>query len=249
MPSFDTLIFDLGSTLLYFDGEWSQVYPQADLELVRYLQAAGLKFNSETFLREFRVRMDNSYEEREAKFIEHPTAQTLRKMLDEWGFRHVADEVVESALKSMYRITQAYWKVEGDAIPTLQRLKEQKYRLGIISNAADDADVQTLVDKAGLRSYFEVILSSAAVGLRKPHPDIFKIALEALETPPAKAAMIGDTLEADILGAQQVGMYAIWITRRAVVSARNPSENTIKPDAVIGKLNEIPGLLQKLAQR
>jgi HAD superfamily hydrolase (TIGR01549 family) len=246
MPSFDTLIFDLGSTLLYFDGEWSRVYPQADIELARYLQAAGLKFNPETFLKEFRARMDDSYEERETEFIEHPTAQTLRKMLDEWGFRHAGDEVVESALKSMYRITQAYWKVEEDARPTLQRLREQGYRLGIISNAADDPDVQTLVDKAGLRSYFEVILSSAAVGLRKPHPEIFKIALKALETPPARAAMIGDTLEADILGGQQAGMFTIWITRRAVVPANSPSEDSIKPNAVIGKLNELPNLLKKL---
>jgi putative hydrolase of the HAD superfamily len=106
-----------------------------------------------------------------------------------------------------------------------------------------------LVDEAELRPYFEVILSSAALGIRKPHPRIFEIALEALETQPSRAAMIGDTLGADILGANNAGMFSIWVTRRADVPANRAHSDTIKPDAVIRALGELPDLLEKLEKQ
>lgn len=249
MPSFDALIFDLGSTLIYFDGDWPEVYSQADIELVRYLGAAGLAVGSEKFLEEFRARLEAYHAERESEFIEYTTAYTLRSLLADWGHSEVRDEVIVSALEAMYRVSQAYWKAEKDAAPTLKKLREQGYRLAIISNAGDDADVQTLVDEAELRNYFEVILSSAALGIRKPHPRIFEIALEALETQPSRAAMVGDTLGADILGANNAGIFSIWVTRRADVPANRAHSDTIKPDAVIRTLGELPDLLQKLEKQ
>lgn len=249
MPSFDALIFDLGSTLIYFDGDWPEVYSQADIELVRYLRAAGLEVDSEKFLEEFRARLEAYHTERESEFIEYTTAYTLRSLLADLDQSEVPDEVIVSALKAMYRVSQAYWKPEKDAAPTLRKLREQGYRLGIISNAGDDADVQTLVDEAELRHYFEVILSSAALGIRKPHPRIFEIALEALETQPPRTAMIGDTLGADILGANNAGLFSIWVTRRADVPANQAHADTIKPDAVIPTLGELPDLLKKLEKQ
>jgi FMN phosphatase YigB (HAD superfamily) len=59
--------------------------------------------------------------------------------------------------------------------------------------------------------------------------------------------MVGDTLGADILGAQNAGIYAIWITRRADVPANRAHQDTIHPDAAIDSLAEIPGLLEKLS--
>ena len=53
--------------------------------------------------------------------------------------------------------------------------------------------------------------------------------------------MVGDTLEADILGANQMGIYSIWITRRVTVPEEG--ELAIQPQAVITSLDQIPGLL------
>ena len=55
--------------------------------------------------------------------------------------------------------------------------------------------------------------------------------------------MVGDKLHADILGANQLGMYSIWINRRAELI---PQDENIKPDAVISSLSELPQLLRKL---
>lgn len=249
MPRFEALIFDLGSTLIYFDGNWSKIYSQASAELLRYLKSAGLTLDGEAFLEEFNARLEKYYAEREAEFIEYTTAYNLRVLLAEWGYPKVPDAVIEPALEAMYSVSQAHWKPEADAIPTLKQLRERDYRLGLISNAADDADVQALVDKAYLRPYFEVIFSSAAAGIRKPHPRIFEMALQALEAAPSSAVMVGDTLGADILGAHNSGIFSIWITRRADVPANRAHADTIKPDAMVASLSEIPDLLENLAKR
>jgi FMN phosphatase YigB (HAD superfamily) len=116
----------------------------------------------------------------------------------------------------------------------------------MISNARDDRDVQALVDKAGIRNYFTIIVTSAAQGIRKPNPRIFHTVLDQMGIPPAHAAMVGDTLGADILGAQYAGVYSIWITRRAELPSNRAHQDTIQPDAAISTLVELPALLDKL---
>ena len=150
-------------------------------------------------------------------------------------------------MEAMYAITQENWYPEKDAGPTLRKLRERGCRLGLISNAADDENVQALVDKAGLRDEFELILSSAACGIRKPDERIFHLALEQLKVPPEKSAMIGDTLEADVLGANRMGMYSIWINRRAELPPDGPLE--IQPQAVIASLSALPGLFDEMTRK
>jgi putative hydrolase of the HAD superfamily len=125
-------------------------------------------------------------------------------------------------------------------------LNAQGHRLGLISNAGDDADVQTLIDQSNLRGYFDIILTSAALGIRKPNPRIFQTALDHWGIPASRAAMVGDSLGADILGARNAGIYSVWITRRADTPANRSHEDTIRPDAVITTLAELIPLLEEL---
>jgi putative hydrolase of the HAD superfamily len=160
----------------------------------------------------------------------------------------------------MYAITQQNWYLEDDAIPTLEMLRERGYRLGMISNTSDDKNVQQLVDRWKLRPYFEIIITSAGCGIRKPDERIFRLALDHFDVPPEATAMVGDTLEADILGANQIGIRSIWITRRVEgpdFEARPLRERidhstayrseSLRPDATISRLNEIPSLLAAVA--
>ncbi len=131
-----------------------------------------------------------------------------------------------------------------DARPLLEQLKGEGYRIGLISNANDAQDVRTLIDKGNFASFFEITLISAEVGLRKPHPGIFKLALDFFNARPEETVMVGDTLGADILGANNLGISSVWISRRAEARADNLShENTIQPRATISALSELPGLL------
>ncbi len=173
--------------------------------------------------------------------IEKTTFSVLSELLQQKGFQDIPASVVRAALDAMYSITQQNWYLEADAIPTLKTLREQGYRLGMISNTSDDKNVQQLVDRWELRQFFETILTSAGCGIRKPDERIFRLALDHFGVPPEQVAMVGDTPEADILGANRMGIYSIWITRRAQVPEEG--ELTIQPQAVITTLDQIPGLL------
>jgi putative hydrolase of the HAD superfamily len=246
MSRFDALIFDLGSTLIYFDGDWPEVSAQADLIMLRHLQDAGLVLDEQAFLKNYRRQMDAYYQERESEFIEYTMLYVLREILANWGYQHLPESLLRQALEATFAVSQAHWRPEADALPTLQTLRRQGYHLGLISNAADDQDVQKLVDKAQIRPFFDRILTSAAVGIRKPNPRIFQIMLDTWGLPAQRVAMVGDTLGADILGARNAGIFSIWITRRADSPANRAHAETIIPDAKVSILSELPLLLETL---
>jgi HAD superfamily hydrolase (TIGR01662 family) len=242
---FDVILFDLGDTLIYFDGDWPRVFARARGAMLRSLQQDGLKLDPD-FLEEFYDRMQAYYLERDMEFIEHTTYYVLKTTLEDRGYEDIPDEILRAALAGFHTVTQMSWYPEADALPTLRALRQMGYRLAIVSNAADDENTQVLVDKLGARHYLEFVLSSAAQGVRKPNPQIFLTALERLGTIPERAAMVGDTLGADILGAHNAGIFAIWVTRRADTAANRAHADTIRPDAQLDNLSELPGLLQRL---
>ena len=93
------------------------------------------------------------------------------------------------------------------AIPLLEKLKSN-YNLHIITNGFEQ--VQNLkIKNSGLKTFFDFIFTAEKVGFKKPHPQIFIEALNQTKADPKKSLMIGDSLEADILGALTQGMHAI----------------------------------------
>ena len=183
--------------------------------------------------------LDYYYELREGDLDEPGIGTVLRDLLNEHKIE-LSDEKLQSALRSMYAVTQTNWFIEDDAIPTLQVLLKSNYRLGIISNGSDDSNTYELLDKTSLRTYFEFIISSAAFGKRKPHPGIFRAAIDHFQILPEQTVMIGDNYEADILGGRQLGMNTIWITRRLPSLQR---DSRIQEGTIVSRLSEIPALL------
>jgi HAD superfamily hydrolase (TIGR01493 family) len=232
--------------LIYFDGAWLEIRPRAAEALYLSLQDSGLDLNKEEFIENFLASLDKYHQEREIQLVELTTYKLLRQVLRDWGYPGAPDEVVRSALEAMYAVTQALWIPEEDALPTVRDLNAAGYRLAMISNAGDDADVQFLIDKAGLRAYFEIILTSAEQGIRKPDPRLFHTVLDFWGYTPAQVAMVGDTLNADILGARDAGIFSIWITGRTNTAANLDSIESIHPDATISTLSELPALLLSL---
>jgi len=100
------------------------------------------------------------------------------------------------------------------AIETLDYLKE-KYILHLISNGFKEAS-QTKISTTGIGKYFSQIIISENVGVHKPHPQIFNFALEGAAAKKQESVMIGDSLEADIRGAQNFGMDAIFFNPKKI---------------------------------
>lgn len=83
-----------------------------------------------------------------------------------------------------------------------------KYKLHIITNGFKEVQ-QGKLNKANINHYFETVTNSEMVGVKKPNPRIFHHALEKARAFPQNSIMIGDNLEADVLGAIDVGIDAI----------------------------------------
>jgi len=98
----------------------------------------------------------------------------------------------------------------------LNHLK-QKYQLHIITNGFDEAQ-QKKMDNANISKYFTTITNSEIAGVKKPNPIIFNYALDVAQAKPSESIMIGDNLEADILGALDVGFEAILFNYHKVIA-------------------------------
>lgn len=88
-----------------------------------------------------------------------------------------------------------------------------KYRLHIITNGF--REVQHLkLKNSGINQFFQTVTTSEEVGFKKPHPSVFRAALQKASAAAESSVMIGDNLEADILGAQGVGMHSLYFNCR-----------------------------------
>lgn len=101
-----------------------------------------------------------------------------------------------------------------------------------------------MVERFNIEIFFDFILTSAACSYRKPHPRIFEVALAHWKISPQDAAMVGDDLDANISGANGVGIFSILITNGSLKAGGN--SHHIQPDATISTLSELPGLLNNL---
>ncbi len=220
------------------------VNARADEALTRYLLDQGMEINLSTFPVEFRRRLDKYFSQRERDLLETTYTFVLRDILADKGYQDLEDRIVRKALDRLFSVTQTNWILEEGTLPVLKKLEESGYRLGLISNAGDDRDVHQLVDKFGISSYFDYIITSAACGYRKPHPRIFELALSNWYFLPSEAVMVGDNPEADVAGAKSAGLYAIWLKHRA--EQRLEDQLEAKPDAIAHTLSEIPAILDRL---
>ena len=93
-------------------------------------------------------------------------------------------------------------------------LFREKYRLHIITNGFEEVQ-QRKMKSSGIHEYFETITTSEEAGVKKPHPQIFQTALEKSGALAEKSVMIGDNLEADIIGAHKFGLHVIYLNPEA----------------------------------
>lgn len=238
------VIFDLGGTLMHERASWHDITAQGDEALTRYLIAQGMEVNLSTFPIEFRRRLGEYFAQREKDLLETSYTYVLIELLKDKGYTNVPDEVVRRALDILFSITQTNWILEEDALATLKKLEKDGYRMGLISNAGDDQDVHQLVRRFGISAFFDFVLTSAACSYRKPHPRIFELAIANWYFLPAETVMVGDNLDADIRGAKNAGLYAVWISRRA--GSSSDDQPRVQPDATVSTLAELPTLLDFL---
>ncbi|MDG2194303.1 MAG: YjjG family noncanonical pyrimidine nucleotidase [Polaribacter sp.] len=122
----------------------------------------------------------------------------------------IEDDLIDVLSEEYIRVLPSHNHLFEGVIELLDYL-QSKYTLHIITNGFEE--VQNLKLKtSGIKKYFDQIITSETVGVKKPNPKIFMHALDLAKTTAQNSMMIGDSLEADIIGALNCGIASIHFT-------------------------------------
>ncbi len=147
--------------------------------------------------------------------------------------------LVNSVYQTIVEIWVKSYVFEEDAIPTIKKLKEKEFKVGIISNTGSYDSIYKELEKNGLLDYVDVVVASQAVVWKKPSPKIFKIALDMLEIEPSEAIHVGDNPVADVEGAKKAGLWAVQKLKKDM-------EVSPFADFVVEKISEILKIVESL---
>ena len=140
----------------------------------------------------------------------------------------------KEALSVYYKTIYSQRKLYEDTVPVLDAMQKAGLKLGIVSNTTNPPDMKRYeLALFGLEAYFDFGIYSSEVPFRKPHPSIFKLAVRKMDLLPEKVLFVGDSYEADIVGAHRVGMATAWVNRDGRAKPEGPV-----PDFTLSALAE-----------
>jgi putative hydrolase of the HAD superfamily len=240
------IIFDLGSTLMRFTGDWSAVFQTGAEAMVDwYVRKKHIQLDTSALIKAFLAVREAGWNTAQHTHTEVTAQASLRRALQKINAPAVAETLVEAAIKVYFGPEEALYQPYPDAAATLKILKAQGYRLGLYSNATDDALIQRLVNQGGLRPWLSPTFSSAGWGWRKPNREPFNLIAARWGLPPHEIVVVGDTLNADVLGAQNAGMSSILVTMDE--NRTNADNRHIQPTATAVSLSALPEIIARLA--
>lgn len=226
------IFFDLGQTLI---NEWGFI-DYFDMRFFEMLNGFGARIN----FRNYQTIRDNVIRNRK---IGHGSVRELVievcKLICQKGYGKIILERLEPELKEAKR---NFFCLFDDAEQTMNSLLIQ-YDLGIIANQSED--ILKILEESKINRFFKVIVISSEVKVRKPDPEIFRLAMNLANTSPEHCIMVGDRLDTDIGPANKLGMKTIRITN-SLFKLQQPMNEFEKPTYVVANLSEIATTLDKL---
>ena len=188
-------------------------------ELVEAGHRAGLEALGRDGLPEIDGITEHFREHYEPLFWVHGTLEEIeypglvRELFGHFGI-NLTDEELGRFLEAEHAAWEPARVLGSTTHALLEALRSRGLRLGLVSNAFDPGWLlHRDLAQMGIAERIDYAVFSSEVGKRKPHPEIFERALEALEVAPNEALFVGDRLYEDVRGAAQVGMttvQAVW---------------------------------------
>ena len=162
--------------------------------------------------------------------------ERLREMVRECG---VGDDDAVQLVDDLHANSKTWTMAAYPEAPAvLDGLRAAGVRVVVCSNW--DWDLDRAVDAAGLSDRVDALVTSARAGARKPHPRIYRCALEVAGAPPAHVLFAGDSWRPDVEGPLAVGMRAVHVAREE----RHDDEPPLPPGA--HRVRDLRGLLELL---
>jgi putative hydrolase of the HAD superfamily len=209
MTPLRAVFLDIGDTVMRPNPSWEHIYALAfeehgvevELEQLRDALRAAYHHGGWGFQGGFEASEETSFR-RTVEIDQAAIAELGVGPMPESFFRRLSE---------LFMLVSS-WHVFPDTLPALDALKERGLRVGAVSNWM--WQLPELLHSLELVSHFDFIAASARIGFEKPHPQIFRYALEQAGVEPGEVVHVGDHLDADVAGAQAVGISPVLIDRR-----------------------------------
>lgn len=231
------MLVDLGDTLVYLDRSWDEVFLDNLESLYAFFKEESLSLDFQVFAKLFIREFERASAVSQLHKVEVPMQDIISRVLRKTRLRDVSGTLVQDAIEHFYGPELDAWQAYPDTVETLTALRNMRLKMGLVSNSKSDWAVRAILEKHDLTKLFEVIVTSAAMRMRKPRVDVFMRALLALDAKPSETVFVGDSLEADIIGAKTAGIRSIHVQRK-------PAD---RPDFVVPDV-AVTSLTQALAQ-
>ncbi len=204
------VFFDLYQTLVHYQPSQEELEAAALKSLGIEADAAALRhpiLTANEFIYQQIAKKPLSQRSKEAVMALY--AEYQRVVLKEAGIP--VDEKIILRLLGMMQQAKMDLILFDDVMPALDDLKKRDLKIGLISNI--EQNMTAALDKLGLNTRLDCIVTSQDAGFAKPKPEIFRYALNKTSVKPADAVYVGDQYQVDIIGAKGVGIRGILIDR------------------------------------
>lgn len=232
----DAIFFDLGGTLRILHDD----PPYQEKAIKRLAELAGTDMDPKAFL-DF---CDERYEDyRKEIFVTNREATEsemwIKWILPEYPHERLMENAVEMSL--MYRMAKGHRLLVPNGREAIETLYARGYKLGIISNLITSREVPDWLEEDGLTKYFDPVLLSAVIGLRKPDPEIYRYACREIGVEPARCASVADNLARDFTGSKQagIGMNILFMSEEKFEKKKATITDENRPDVIINDFIEL----------
>lgn len=205
-----TLFLDAGNTLISINFDWvcselKKLGIACKSETLQRAEAAARPIISSQ-LQEFRtISREQVYELYVSDILTQLPAEIIS---NDRQIKRVSRKLVPILLDED-RARHLWTYVLPGVREALEQFKAKGLQLAVVSNA--DGTVERELVRLQLRSYFDVVIDSHSVGVEKPDPEIFRIALDRSGAIPERTLHVGDLYDIDVLGARSAGLHAILL--------------------------------------
>lgn len=241
----EAVLLDYGHTLIYFDERPHSTLVDA-YEKVNRMLADTLEREvpaAQVLIEKVSRAVDDEIQRDYA--AGRPEEVEIAAIYDA-ALRRLGLELEPELIERIMEMEQEGWlnsvHVGPDVVDTLTELRGRGLRLALVSNAAYlPRLMKEQLAALGLASYFDAVTFSSEVGVRKPHPAIYRDALDKVHVEPSRALFVGDRVREDVQGPKELGMRAV-LTREW-----RHENNPGTADFVIERLGELPAVVRRLA--
>jgi HAD superfamily hydrolase (TIGR01509 family) len=214
MPATDGVLFDYGRTLVMFEYPTEELLGVLSRFRPRIEAALGVPTHEAvTILHEVLLPMEayvSSTSEDEVDYMD-----VYRKSWRRAGLR-LSDPLLYAILDAEQQCWDRAVRVDPDARPMLSWLGARGIKRGICSNAPFPPEMmRRQVRSNGIAAHVDAIVFSSEVGRRKPAPELYRAALEQIDTEPERTLFVGDRVREDYEGPRSLGMRAVIVTAHA----------------------------------